>query len=99
MYQRFIDHQRSVHTFVTNLNWPGTFLSLDGLRIVSVLPLAVASRNITVTFAVLSYADQLTITLVSGSETCPDLSLLRQFLQGELEGLVATLQRPSPVPG
>lgn len=97
LYQRFIDHQRSVHTFVTNLRGPESTLSLDGHPVVSVIPLAVASGNITVSFAVLSYAGQLTITLIADPETCPDLSRLRDLLQGELAGLGAPLRPPGQV--
>jgi len=94
LYQRFIDHQHSVHTFVTNLRGPETTLSLGGHPVVSVIPLAVASGNITVSFAVLSYAGQLTVTLIADPETCPDLSRLRDLLQGELEVLAGSVRPP-----
>lgn len=94
LYQRSIDHQHLVHTFVTNLKGPETALSLGDHAIVSVLPLATASGNVTVSFAVLSYAGQLTITLIADPETCPDLGRLRDLLQSELEALAGSV-RPS----
>ena len=97
LYQRFIDHQHFNHTFVTNLKGPETGLSLGGHPIVSVIPLATASGNVTVSFAVLSYAGQLTVTLIADPETCPDLSRLRDLLKSELEVLAGSVQ-PSGSP-
>ena len=94
LYQRFIDHQPFVHSFVTNLKGPKIALSLDGLPIVSIIPLATASGNVTVSFAVLSYAGQLTLTLIADQDTCPDLSRLRDLLKGELDALTVNTRLP-----
>jgi hypothetical protein len=47
---------------------------------------------VTVSLAVLSYAGRLDITLIADPDACPDLDVLRDALQGELDRLL----RPDP---
>ena len=82
-----IDHQRLVHTFVTNLRGPERPLSLSGIPIAGLVPLGAISGNITVAFAVLSYAETLTITVIADPETCPDLKELGEDLKREMQAL------------
>jgi hypothetical protein len=84
LYQWFIGHQRLIHTFVTNLRGPQTRLAFLGNPITSLIPLTVATGNVTVSFAVLSYANRLTIALIADPDACPDLSRLRDLLTEEL---------------
>ena len=84
LYQWFVEHQRVVHTFVTNLKGPTSALSLGGFPIVAIVPLTVVVGNVTVSFAVLSYRWQLTVTVVSDLTTCPDLDVLRDAVAAEL---------------
>lgn len=93
LYRWFIDRQRLIHTFVTNLHGPASRLSILGCPITGIIPLSVATGNVTVAFAVLSYAGSLTITLVADADTCPDLSELRDALEGELRVLTASTPR------
>ena len=46
-YQYFIDHQSFVHTFVSNLRGPDAPINLLGCRVLDVVPLSVATGNIT----------------------------------------------------
>jgi diacylglycerol O-acyltransferase / wax synthase len=55
-----------------------------------------ATSNITVSFTALSYAGQLTVTLTSDPEACPDDGRLQRLLQGELDGLTTTLRPSGP---
>ncbi len=71
-YQYFIDHQSFVHTFVSNLHGPDAPISLMGCRVLDVVPLSVATGNITVSFTALSYDNRLVITMTCDPETCPD---------------------------
>ncbi len=89
LYQHFIDHQRLIHTFVTNVRGPAQSLSLGGCPVLALIPLASAGGNITVSFAALSYAGRLTMTLLADPETCPDLDDLRGYLTAELEALTS----------
>jgi WS/DGAT/MGAT family acyltransferase len=88
IFQWFIDRQRLVHTFVTNLRGPDVRLSFLDRPIVDVIPVAVVTGNVTVSLAVLSYAGGLDITLIADPDACPDLDVLRDALQGELDGLL-----------
>jgi hypothetical protein len=90
LYQRFIGRQRLIHTFASNLAGPKSRLSFVGAQIASIIPLSAASGNVTVSFAVLSYADSLTITLIADPDSCSDLSTLRDALDEELRVLIAS---------
>lgn len=86
LYRWFISHQRLIHTFVTNLRGPQTSLAFLGNPITGLIPLTVATGNVTISFAILSYAKRLTITLIADPDACPDLSVLRDALTEELAG-------------
>jgi diacylglycerol O-acyltransferase len=88
LYRSFIDHQRIVHTIVTNVRGPDHELRLGGSPITRLIPLSVATGNITVAFAALSYAGQFTITLVADADAVPDLHTLRQALLQQLSATV-----------
>jgi diacylglycerol O-acyltransferase / wax synthase len=47
---------------------------------------------VTLSFAVLSYANSLAITVIADPDTCPDLPVLQGLLAEELTGLL-----PGPV--
>lgn len=85
----FIDRQRLVTTFVTNLPGPDSRLAFLGVPVTAVVPVGVISGNVTVAFAVLSYAGVLAITVVADPERCPDLPFLVSELQRELGTLTA----------
>lgn len=89
LYRWFIDRQRLIHTFVTNLRGPESRLSFVHCPITSIIPLTGSMGNVTVSFAVLSYAGSLTITLIADPDTCPDLSDLRDMIEEELHVLTA----------
>ena len=84
LYRWFIDRQRMIHTFVTNLRGPERRLSFLQCPVTGIIPLGVATGNVTVSFAVLSYAGTLTITLCADPDTCPDLFELRDALEEEV---------------
>lgn len=81
----FIDHQRLVNSFVTNLRGPEQQLHFCGASITEVLPIVGISGNVTVSFAVFSYAGRLTVTIIADPDAVDDLDLLREVLQDELE--------------
>ena len=87
IFRWFIDRQRLVHTFVTNLRGPDEQLRFLGAPIVDVIAIAVVTGNVTVSFAVLSYAGTLDITVIADPDACPDLDTLRTALQDELDQL------------
>lgn len=81
----FVDRQRLVNSFVTNLRGPTDGLTLAGASITEVLPITAISGNVTVAFGVLSYIGTLAITIVADPDTAPDLGRLRDALQTELD--------------
>jgi WS/DGAT/MGAT family acyltransferase len=89
-YRFFIDHQHLVHTFVTNLRGPEHSLVIADRPVTGIIPLGAISGNVTVAFAVLSYAGALTITTIADPETCPDLTRLREELARALRALTVT---------
>jgi len=85
IYQRFINHQRLIHTFVSNIRGPGAPLALLGCAVIDIVPLSVATGNVTVSFTALSYAQTLVITISADPQTCPDIEHLRQEFQRQLD--------------
>ena len=83
LYQYFIDHQPFVHTFVSDLRGPDEPLSLLGCRVLEVVPLSVATGNVTVSFTALSYDKRLVITMIFDPETCPDADRLSSALKSQ----------------
>lgn len=93
LYRWFIDRQRMIHTFATNLRGPESRLAFLHCPVTRIIPLGVATGNVTVSFSVLSYAGTLTITLVADPDTCPDLFELRDALEEEIR-VLTTLTAP-----
>ena len=80
--------QRYLHTVMTNLRGPDQRLTLGGAPITRMLPLAVGGGgNVTVTFAALSYAGTLEVTVTVDPDLIPDLPLLTTQLQAQLDAL------------
>jgi hypothetical protein len=92
----FTNRQRMVHTFVTNLRGPAERLTFLGAEVDELIPVSAISGNVTVAFAVLSYAGTLAITVVVDPTACPDLALLKDDLQAELDAVVRALSRSGP---
>ena len=84
VFQSFIDHQRLVHTFVTNVRGPGVAWHLGGRPVTAVIPMAVTPGNVGVSFDVLSYAGRLTVAVVADPEVVPEQDLLTSTLAEEL---------------
>ena len=84
IYQHFINHQRLIHTFVSNVKGPEAPLALLGCPITVIVPLSVAPGNVTVSFTALSYAGSLVTTISADPRTCPDLDYLHHELQQQL---------------
>ena len=75
-FQAFVDHQRLVHTFVTNVRGPTGRLRLAGAEVTHVVPVAVNPGNVVVSFDVLSYAGELVVTLVCDPDAVPESAWL-----------------------
>jgi diacylglycerol O-acyltransferase / wax synthase len=88
--QWFVDHQRLVHTFETNLRGPAEVLRLAGARVEQIVPIAVNPGNVGLSFDVLSYAGDLTVALVADPGVVPEIAAVAQMLGEELATLTGT---------
>jgi diacylglycerol O-acyltransferase len=90
LFKWAIDRQRLVNTFLTNMRGPTTPLTIGGARVVRIVPVTITAGNVTVAFAVLSYAGTLGITVIIDPDAFPELDLLVEALHGELAAIAAT---------
>jgi diacylglycerol O-acyltransferase len=89
LFQPFINHQRFVNTFVTNVRGPEKVIDIAGLRVLEVIPVAVVPGNVGVAFDILSYADQVVVSMVADPSLVPDQDILTAELASELKHLLA----------
>lgn len=81
----FVDRQRLVTTFVTNLRGPDVRLSFLTAPITDVIAVSSISGNVAVAFAVPSYAGTLRVTVIADHYRFPDLPILVARLQDQLD--------------
>lgn len=102
LFRWFIERQRLVHTFFTNLRGPDARYSFAGLPVTGVAPVALVPGNVTVSFAALSYAGTMVLTVVADPDACPDLHVLVDSLRDELDRLTTSsasgVSSPTPHP-
>ena len=83
----FVDRQRLVNSFLTNIRGPAEPLRFTGVDVDEVVPITVTAGNVTVAFAALSYAGRLTIAVVVDPDRVPDLDPLTDALRAQLDTL------------
>ncbi|MEO5833481.1 MAG: wax ester/triacylglycerol synthase domain-containing protein [Nakamurella sp.] len=88
-FRWFVDRQRLVTTFVTNLRGPTSPMTFLGATVTTVIPVTLTTGNVTVSFAALSYAGSLVVTVIADSQRCPDASVVVAALQGQLHDLTS----------
>jgi len=93
LYRWFIDRQRLIHTFVSNVHGPESHLTFMQRPITNIIPISAGTGNVTVSFAAMSYAGRLAITIAADPDACPDLAQLQRVLEEELHILVAPLSQ------
>jgi hypothetical protein len=89
LLRAFVDRQRLVNLFLTNLRGPAEPLAIAGARVVDAVPLTGTQGNVGLAFAALSYAGRLTVTALLDPDVVPERRVLRQALQHELDAAVA----------
>jgi hypothetical protein len=82
-------HQHLVQVFETDLPGPPTSLYLLGHRVLDLLPITALAGNIRFSFAALSYAGGLAITVCAAGAEGPDLEILRSGMERTWEALRA----------
>ena len=89
MFSWFVRRQRLVTTFVTNLRGPPSPMTFLGATVTDIIPITSITGNVTVSFAALSYAGTLAVTMVADPQHCPDLPLIVDELHRQLTHLTA----------
>lgn len=84
-----VERQPLVTTFVTNLRGPEAPVTFLGATVSQIVPLNALNGNVAVAFAVLSYAGTLVTTVAADTDAFPDLDVLVDALQHELDTLTA----------
>lgn len=87
MFRSFVDRQRVVTTFVSNLHGPTKPVAFLGAVVTDVIPVTSMTGNVTLSFAALSYAGGLSITIIADPDHCRDLPLVQRELTRQLEQL------------
>jgi diacylglycerol O-acyltransferase len=95
VYDWYMRRQRYLHTVVTDVRGPARPLTFCGAPITEVLPLTAAGGNVTVSFAALSYAGTLAISVIADPDAMPDLIDTTAALQAELDMLTGAESFPS----
>lgn len=85
----FMNHQRLVNTFVTNMPGPPGQVTFMGAPVTSIIPLSGTTGNAGVAFAALSYAGTLTLTAMADPDALPELDELIELVKSELDALVS----------
>jgi WS/DGAT/MGAT family acyltransferase len=99
MFGWFVNHQRLVNVFVTNLRGPDQAQTFAGAVITEVIPITIVTGNVTLSFAVLSYAGSVAVAVVADLDAHPDLAMLAAMLQAELDGLISAVRAGPRMPG
>ncbi len=94
LFRPLIDRQRLVNSFLTNIRGPAEPLTLHGAPITQIVPVTITAGNVTVAFAILSYAGTLTTTVIVDPDAVPDVTALATALRGELESLTGAAGPP-----
>jgi WS/DGAT/MGAT family acyltransferase len=88
MFRPMVNRQRLVNAFLTNLPGPARGLRFHGAPISAVVPITVTAGNVSVAFAVLSYAGALTTTVIVDPDLVPELTVLTAALESEFRILI-----------
>ena len=97
LFQWFTRHQWFVHTFETNLKGPAAALSVAGGLVSAIVPVAVTPGNVTVSFAVLSYAGRLVVTVVCDPDHVPEHARVAAVFRQEVEAACAVTLPARPM--
>lgn len=84
-YRWYMNHQRRLHTLVTNVHGPKEAICLDGVTVTSATPISVGDNgNVTAHFTVMSYAGIIAITVVVDPDRFQDLDVLTDALRDQI---------------
>ncbi len=87
LFRWFVDRQRLVNSFLTNVRGPQEHVTFSGARVTQIVPITITAGNVTVAFAILSYAGTLTTTVIVDPDAVPDIDVLTSALRSEIRAL------------
>jgi diacylglycerol O-acyltransferase len=79
--------QRQVNIFTTNVVGPPARLSLLGASVCDIAAVTSLAGNVGLSFAALSYAGQLDITIIGDADTCPEVDAAAEAMRRSWEML------------
>lgn len=85
----FVNRQRLVNTFLTNLRGPVESVHLAGTPVTQIVPVTITAGNVGVAFAAMSYAGRLGVTVITDPDVVPEGA----DLASELETQFAMITR------
>lgn len=88
LFRLFVQHQRLVHTFETNLRGPLEPVLLGGHPLRAIIPAAVNPGNVGVSFDVLSYHGSLGVTIITDPALVGEPARLADALAGVFDSLL-----------
>jgi diacylglycerol O-acyltransferase len=84
LFRWFVDRQRLVNSFLTNMAGPTGPLTFAGARVLRVIPVTITAGDVGVAFAALSYAGRLSVTVIVDPDVVPEADDLAAAPAGEL---------------
>lgn len=89
VYRWFVDRQRLVNAFLTNLRGPAHALSFGGHAVRRLVPVTITAGNVGVAFAALSYAGRLGVSVITDPDVVPEGARLAAHVRAALEDVAA----------
>jgi hypothetical protein len=86
-FRWFVNRQRLVNTFLTNLHGPADPVRLAGALVTRIVPVTITAGNVGVAFAALSYAGRLGVTVITDPDVVPEGAELARALEAQLAAL------------
>ncbi len=97
-YRPLFSRQRAITSLLTNLRGPSDRLQLLGAEVTSLTALSPSLGNVTVVFAVVSYAGTLRITVRLDRSVWPEQDVLTSALASSLDRLASPAESPTQSP-
>ncbi len=83
----FVNRQRLVNTFLTNLRGPKDAVHLAGTPVTRIVPVTITAGNVAAAFAALSYAGRLSVTVITDPDVVPEGAELACALETQLAAI------------
>lgn len=87
LFRWFVDRQRLVNSFLTNMPGPTAPLTFAGARVLRIIPVTITAGNVGVAFAALSYAGRLTVSVIVDPDVVPESDAVAEAVAGELRAV------------